>query len=368
LGIQRIEVFPVTLHYHEPFTISAGSSLESHNVIVKIVTDYDVVGWGEASPSKRVTNETQETVLQALDKIAPKLIGECPLCIEKDMEIMDKTVQGNSSAKAAVDMALHDILGKTTKKPLFMVLGGYKKEILTDITLSLKTPKEMAEDAAKAVKEGFRALKLKIGVNPQEDIERVRLVRETVGNKIDIRVDANQGWTPQQAIEVLRKIEPYNIQFCEQPVNVQNIHEMAKIRVASPIPIMADESVHTPSDALRLIYENAVDFINIKLMKCGGISNARKIAAIAEAANIPCMIGCMGESNIGISAAVHVALATRNIQYADLDCDILLKDRLVTKGGAQIEDSKRFSTWDAGLGILKINEKLLGKPIKVYGK
>ncbi|MEM2917754.1 MAG: dipeptide epimerase [Candidatus Bathyarchaeia archaeon] len=368
MGIQRIEVFPVTLHYHEPFTISAGSSIESHNVIVKIITDYEVIGWGEASPSKRVTNETQETVLQTLDKIAPRLIGECPLCIEKDLEIMDETVPGNPSAKAAIDMALHDILGKTTKKPLFMVLGGYKKEILTDITLSLKTPKEMAKDAVKAVKEGFKALKLKLGVNPKEDIERVKLVREAVGNDVDIRIDANQGWTTQQAIEVLQKLEPYNIQFCEQPISAQNVHEMAKVRVASPIPIMADESVHTPSDALRLIYENAVDFINIKLMKCGGIQNAKKIAAVTEAANIPCMIGCMGESNIGISAAVHVAVATRNIQYADLDCDILLKDKIVKKGGAQIKESKRSPTWDNGLGILKLNEKLLGNPLKAYGE
>ncbi|MBS7616167.1 dipeptide epimerase [Candidatus Bathyarchaeota archaeon] len=364
MGIQQIEVYPVTLAYREPFRIAPGASIESHNVVVKIITDYGVVGWGESSPSERVTGETVGTVIKALDKIAPRLIGMCPLRIEHDVEIMDSAVAGNPAAKAAIDIALHDIFGKTVRKPLFRILGGYRTEVLTDITLGIKSPKEMARDAVKAVKKGFKALKVKVGVNPTEDIERIRLIREAAGENIQIRIDANQGWTPKQAIEVLNKIEKFNIQFAEQPVPAEDLNGLKEVKQNSPIPIMADESVHSPEDALRLI--EAVDMINIKLMKCGGIHNAKKIAAIAEAAGAPCMIGCMGESEIGIAAGAHLAAAVKNIQYADLDSDLLLKDKLATKGGTKVQNSTRIFTKNPGLGIKTLNEKLLGKPKKIY--
>ena len=366
MGIQQIEVYPVTLAYHEPFRIAPGASTESHNVVVKIVTDYGVIGWGEASPSERVTGETAETVIQTIDKIAPRLIGICPLRIEQNVGLMDNVVAGNPSAKAAIDIALHDIFGKTVRKELYRLLGGYRTEVLTDITLGVKSPKEMARDAVKAVKKGFKALKVKVGVNPQEDIERIKLIREAVGENIQIRIDANQGWTPQQAIEVLNKIEKYNVQFAEQPVPAEDLKGLIEVKRNSPIPVMADESAHSPEDALRLIKAEAVDLINIKLMKSGGIHKAKKIAAIAEAAGIPCMIGCMGESEIGIAAGAHLAAAVKNIQYADLDSDLLLEDKLVKQGGTKVKNSMRIFPKTAGLGIRKLNEGKLGKPLKVY--
>jgi L-alanine-DL-glutamate epimerase-like enolase superfamily enzyme len=167
---------------------------------------------------------------------------------------------------------------------------------------------------------------------------------------------------------VLRKLEKFNIQFVEQPTEAKNISGLTRIKKTSPIPIMADESVHSPADTLHLIKANAVDMINIKLMKTGGIFNARKIAEIAEAANVPCMIGCMGESAIGITAAVHFAAATKNVQYADLDCDLLLADKLVIKGGAELKASERIPTNEPGFGIEMLDGKLLGKPVRVYGK
>lgn len=367
MGIQRIEVYAVTLRYAEPFTISAGTSTENHNTIVKLVTDYDVFGWGEASPSKRVTQETPETILKALDKIGPQLIGMCPLRIAQDIDMMDRLVSGNPSAKAAIDIALHDVLGKTAHKPTWRILGGFRERVPTDITLSIKTPEGVAKDALKAVKNGFKALKVKVGVNPREDFERIKLVREAVGDKIAIRIDANQGWTVTKALTVLRKLEKFDIQFVEQPIEAKNTQGLAKIKKSSPIPVMADESVHSAVDALRLIRANAVDMINIKLMKSGGIFNARKIAEIAEAANMPCMIGCMGESAIGITAAVHFAAATKNVQFADLDCDLLLADKLVTEGGAGLRTSERIPVNEPGLGVERLDEKLLGKPVRVYG-
>ena len=366
MAIKQIEVYPVTLRYKEPFRIAPGVSTEDKNVVVKIVTDYGVSGWGESSPSERVTGETAETVIRTLDKIAPKLIGKCPLRIEQDVELMDSLVKENPAAKAAIDIALHDILGKTGRKPLFMLMGGYRSEVLTDITLGIKSPKEMAQDAAKAVKKGFKALKVKVGVDPTEDVERIKMIRKTVGNKTQLRIDANQGWTPRQALEALNKMKKFNIQFAEQPVPAVDLKGLVEVRKNSPIPIMADESVHSAEDAMRLIQAEAVDFINIKLMKSGGILKGRKIAAIAEAAGIPCMIGCMGESEIGIAAGAHLAAAVKNIQHADLDSDLLLKDKVVKKGGTKVKDSMRIFSRQNGLGIKELNEQLLSKPKKVY--
>jgi o-succinylbenzoate synthase len=366
VGIQRIEAYSVTLAYKEPFRIAPEASTQSNNVVVKIATDFGVTGFGESSPSERVTSETAQTVIQVLDKLAPKLIGKCPLRIEQNIELMDSIVKENPAAKAAIDIALHDILGKAARKPLYMLMGGYRTEVLTDLTLGIKSPKEMARDAVKAVKKGFKALKVKVGINPAEDVECVRLIREAVGEDVQMRIDANQGWTPKQAMEALNKMEKFNIQFAEQPVPAEDIKGLAKVKKNSPIPIMADESVHSPEDALRIIHAEAVDLINIKLMKSGGIHKAKKIAAITEAAKIPCMIGCMGESQIGIAAGAHLAAATKNIQYADLDSDILLKDRLVKKGGVKVKNSMRIFSRQHGLGIRELDDKLLGKPVKVY--
>jgi len=366
MGIQSIEVYRVALQYLEPFRIAPSTSIESENVVVKIHTDYEVVGIGEASPSKRVTQETQETVLHSFEKVCPRLIGMCPLRIEQIIEMMDKIIATNPSAKAAIDMALHDILGKTTKKPLFKLLGGFRESVLTDITLSIKSPEEMARDAADAVKKGFKALKVKVGMASEEDLERVKRIRESVGADIAIRLDANEGWNLKDAIKVLSRLEPFDIELVEQPVKAGDIKGLAKLRKSSSIPIMADESVHTPSDAIRVIREDAVDLINIKLMKSGGIWKAKKISAIAEAAGVSCMIGCMDESSIGITAGVHLAAALKNIQYADLDSDILLKDKLVLKGGAKLKASKRIPPEESGLGNLMLDARLVGRPVKVY--
>jgi len=301
MNIKRIELYPVVLRYREPFRIALGTSVESQNVVVKIHVDSGVVGVGEASPSEMVTRETPQTVIEAIDRIAPRLIGTCPLRIERIAAMMDQEVTGDPSAKAAIDVALHDILGKAVRKPLFRLMGGFREEVLTDITLGMKEPGEVARDAVRAVRRGFRALKVKVGVNPGEDFERVRRVREAVGPEISIRIDANQGWTVDEAVDVLSKLERFNIKLVEQPVKAEDIRGLAEVREKSPIPVMADESVHASDDAIRVIKEGAADLINIKLMKSGGILKARKIAAMAEAANVPCMIGCMGESTIGIT-------------------------------------------------------------------
>ena len=366
MNVQQIKTYSVRLRYHEPFRIAPSTSFESRNVIVGITTDSEIAGIGESSPSKRVTNETPQTVIKALDKIAPHLIGMNPLRIEQIVEEMDHTVAENPSAKAAIDIALHDIMGKTAETPLFKLLGGFRETVLTDLTLSIKNPEEMAKDAVGAVGRGFKALKVKVGIDPEGDLERVREIRAAVGSDIAIRIDANQGWTASQAIEILKKLERFDIEFAEQPIIADDIKGLAEIRKNSSIPVMADESVHSPEDALNLIRQDAVDLINIKLMKSGGIHKARKIAVVAEAAKVSCMIGCMGESTLGITAGVQLAAAVKNIKYTDLDSDILIRDKLVLKGGAKLEASRRIPPEKPGLGVSKLDEEILGEPVKIY--
>lgn len=360
MRIVGIKVFLAELQYVEPFKIALGTLAISRNVIVKILTDEGIVGWGEASPSRRITGETVESTMYAVKNyLKPILVGKDPICVNDILKEIDKNLQGHTSAKAAVDMALYDILGKNSNLPLYRLLGSSRNTVVTDITIGIKSPEEMAKSAVEFVNRGFRTLKIKVGMDPLEDVERVRAVREAVGNKIIIRVDANQGWTPKQAVKTIKTVEKYDIELVEQPVPWWDLNGMAFVRENIDTPIAADESVHSPIDALRLVQSRAADIINIKLMKCGGISKALKVANIAEAADVELMIGCMGESTLGITGAAHFAAAIDSIKYVDLDSDLLLKDNIVIEGGAVIDKDIRSLPSDPGLGIKNFAQNLM---------
>jgi L-alanine-DL-glutamate epimerase-like enolase superfamily enzyme len=362
MKINKIEIYRVKLTYHTPLRIASGSLTHSKNIIVKIYVDDGIIGVGEASPS---IHESDTTVLLALDRIIPALKGLDFTEISKIIQLMDSKVVGSPSAKAAIDIALHDALGKKTNHPVYELLGGFR-EIQTDITLSLNKPKNMSREALIAIGNGFRILKMKASQNSEKDLERVKAVRKAVGPEIAIRIDANQGWTVSQAINTLNKLEAFNIEFVEQPVKAADIKGLREVRKNSLIPIMADESVSSPEDAQLLIDNDAVDLLNIKLMKCGGIIKGARISSIAQSANIKCMIGCMCESQIGITAGVHVASALSNIQYADLDSDILIKERIAPNSGSELRFSTRIPPSKPGLGIDELDPKILGKALKTY--
>lgn len=364
ISIRKVDVHLVRLRFEEPFAITYGSCYESHTIVVKVFSDDNFMGLGEASPSV-ATAETGETILKALDRIIKHLKAADEEEIGALVKKMDKVIRRNPSAKAAIDIALHDILGQRAQKPVFDLLGGYR-EVPTDLSLSLKEPKEMAKDALKAVREGFTALKIKVGVSPLEDFERINSIRNAVGPDIALGIDVNQGWTVSQAIDMLKKLEPLRLEYVEQPVKTNDIKGLRKVKHNSSIPVMADESVCSVEDAKRIIENEAADMLNIKLMKCGGIHKAKKIATMAEAANISCMVGCMYESAIGVTAGTHFASSLSNLKFADLDSDILLKDKLVLEGGATLKSSRRIPPLSPGLGIAKLDEQLLGKPIKRY--
>ena len=357
--IENFEIFPMKIPLKTPFVISAGAQDDYEGVLVKLTADDGTVGWGEASPSERVTGETVETVVNVLDKkIKPKLMGEDGMSLNRNLKLIDLAIQDNSSARTAVDIALHDLFTKSTHIQLKDFIGGFRDEIETCFTVVIGSVEKSVEDARRLVEEEkFKILKVKIGVNPEEDIARIKAIREAVGDEPRIRVDANEGYSVETAITTLNELQQYDIEFIEQPVAADDLEGMAKVRDKVEIPIMADESVREPEDVSQIIEHQCADMINIKLMKAGGIHNGLKIASMAAEAGMVCQIGCFIETSIGIAAATHVALAVENIKFADLDGHLFLKEDVVgdfqlTHGGIN-----RVSS-EPGLGLV-IDEEMV---------
>ncbi len=318
LKITDIKVFPFNIKMAAPFRIATMEVDYSPNVLVRIETDNGIVGWGEASPLHSIVGETQSIVIASSLELRHLLLGKDGAEIAERVAEMDDFLPHNTTAKSAFDMALYDIAGKAAGMPVYQLLGGSPRPMETDLTIGLCPPKDAGKKAQAVLARGFRIIKVKLGTNLKDDIRRLTNIREAAPNAT-IRIDANQGWDRLTAIKALSAFEELDIEFCEQPVRAHDIKGMREVGGSTTIPVMADESLFSPESAIRLIEEDACPYFNIKLSKSGGIHNALKIAAIAEAAGIKCMVGCMLESPLGLAAAVHFARAARCVQYYDLD-------------------------------------------------
>ncbi len=319
LKITGVDIYLYDIPLKSPFRISIGEVTAANDLLIRLRTDQGLTGIGEACPFPPITGETQATNAAAAKAIRDMIVGRDPLAIDDLLRLIGPIVHANPSAVAAFDMALYDILGQVAGLPLFRLLGGTKSVFETDITTSIDTLEKMTAESKGYADLGYETLKVKVGLDPDEDFARLEAIRAAVGPKMAIRIDANQGWSVPQAVYALRKMEPLAIQFCEQPVLASDTAGMAAVRAQSPISVMADEAVFGPADAIKLIRAGACDTFNIKLMKAGGILNAIRIAHVADAANMRCMVGCMTESNLGLTAAAHVVASQANIVYADLD-------------------------------------------------
>ncbi len=319
LKIKDVEIYLFDLPLAAPFRIAIGEMKAANDLLVRVVTDQGVVGIGEACPFPPITGETQATNAAAAKTIRDMIIGRDPLAIEAILLEIGAIVHADPSAVAAFDMALYDILGQVAGLPLFRLFGSARTQFETDITTGIDTPAAMAAETKTNAARGYKTLKVKVGLDPDDDVARIQAVRDAIGYDIRVRIDANQGWSVPQAIYALRKLEKFHIQLIEQPVVASDVAGMKQVRAASPIPIMADEACFLPADALKLVRAEACDYFNIKIMKAGGISNAIRIAHIADAADIRCMVGCMLESNVALTAAAHVVASQANIIFADLD-------------------------------------------------
>ncbi|MEW9096083.1 MAG: dipeptide epimerase [Clostridiaceae bacterium] len=357
MKITDIRIGEISVPLKTPFKTALRTVNSVEDIIVEVHTDTGNIGYGEAPPTGVITGDTKGSIIGAIEgHIKKNIIGMDIENFEEIMIKLDKSLLKNSSAKAAVDIALYDLYGQLYNAPLYKLLGGYRKEIITDITISVNDPEEMAKDSLNAIRMGYTTLKIKVGKDSLMDIERMKAIRKAVGYDVELRIDANQGWKPKEAVKVLRKMEDEGLQieFVEQPVAAQDIEGLKFVTDNVSIPVLADESVFSPENALTILQQRAADFINIKLMKTGGLHNALKICSIAEIYGVECMIGCMLEAKVSVNAAVHLAAAKSIITKIDLDGPVLCSENPV-EGGAIFNEYRITLNDDPGLGVRKIN-------------
>ena len=334
----------------EPYTIAYETVDRVSNVLVRLDLNVGPSGFGCAAPDPGVTGETPEAVLTALRDIAePILKGADPLRRLVHLEACQKELHDLPSARAAVDMALHDLLGKLAGQPTYRILGGFREQIRTSVTIGILPCGETLERAVDLVAQGFRALKLKGGLDAEEDAERVVRVREAVGPAIELRFDANQGYSVEASLRFVALTREARLELLEQPTPRGAPDLMGRVVESSPVPVMADESLMTLRDAFRIARRDLADMVNIKLMKAGGIDSALQINAVARAAWLEVMVGCMDECALGIAAGLHFALARPNVVYADLDGHIGLEGD-PTAGGVLLHQGTLRPSPLAGLG------------------
>jgi L-Ala-D/L-Glu epimerase len=348
--ITSVEVGAFSIPQKQVVKISLGVPLTADSVFVRLRTADGITGLGESSPYAPIMGENQASDLVIAKSLAGLVRGQNPFALTRIVEAMDAFAPGSPGIKAAFEMAVWDICGKIAGLPVHALLGTYRDSFETDQTAYLATPTEMADKVAGIVKRGFKNVKIKLGETPEADIERVRVVRQAIGPNVALRVDANQGWAVGDAVRALRGVDQYKVQFCEQPVPHWDWAGLKHVRENVPVPIMADESVHTPHDAITGLRQDAMDMINIKLMKTGGILQAVRLAGIAAAANLPCMLGSMSESRLALTAAAHVIMSQPIIRYADLDA-FLEHEIDPVIGGMQVKAGVVTLPDTPGLGV-----------------
>ena len=353
MKITQVRLGRISTPLRVPFKTALRTVNSVEDVIVELHTDTGAVGYGEAPPTGVITGDTTGAILGAIqDHIAPALLGRDLDEFEDLTAAVQKALVHNTSAKAAVDMALWDLLGQKYSAPVYRMLGGARKNIVTDITISVNPPEEMARDARTAVQRGYDCLKVKVGKEPEKDIARLSAIRGAVPKETCIRIDANQGWTPKEAVRILNGMQEkgLDLEFVEQPVKAHDFEGLKYVTERSYVPVLADESVFSPQDALTIMQMGAADLVNIKLMKCGGLYNALKIASAAEVYGVECMIGCMLEAKISVNAAVHLACAKQIITRVDLDGPVLCSEDPIL-GGAVFNEKDITVSNEPGLGI-----------------
>lgn len=369
MKITRCEAWPYKLELEEPFTIAYSSIDHTVNVFLRIETDRGIVGCGVGAHDEEVTGENGDTILAALEDIAiPFLEGREPAYIPRIITELEIELQrgrsdqaeraarsiGQPTVLAAVDMALYDIAAKHAGLPLYKYLGAYRDSIATSVTIGIQSPENTVAKALAWQKRGFISLKLKGGRNVVEDIERCRKVREAVGPDMELRFDANQGFSRDEAVRFIRGAAPAGLSVLEQPIDKL---DLAGLRVVSDsagsafrLPVMADEALLSPADAAAIERAGGADAYNIKLAKSGGLYRAAEIDAVARAAGAATMVGCMDEAGLGVAAGLHFALSRPNVAYADLDGHLEFTND-PTAGAVRIENGILYPLDTPGIGM-----------------
>jgi L-alanine-DL-glutamate epimerase-like enolase superfamily enzyme len=303
------------------------------------------------APDEAVTGETAPATTAALESEAAELLlGTDPLRPARIREGITKVMPNRPTLLAAIDIALFDLLGKVAGIPLWKLLGGYRDRIVTSVTIGIRSEEETIREGRELVARGFRAIKIKGGLDIAEDVARVLRLREAVGPSVELRFDANQGYTVEETIRFVEQTRSARLELVEQPTPRDQLDQLGRVTRGVPLPVMADESLITLRDAFRIARRGLADMVNVKLMKVGGIARALQIAAVARAARLDVMVGCMDEAELAIAAGLHFALAHPSVTHADLDGHFDLIDD-PTRGPVRLRDGRLFPSSAPGLGF-----------------
>ena len=352
MKIQNIDAWQEEVELKEPFSISSSTEESVSLHFIEITSSTGYKGFGSAKPSFHVTGENSHSCSDALQNKAEDILrNENILHLPRLIRKLEKTLPKNPAARAALDMALHDLLSKHFNLPLVDMLGRCHNSMATSITIGIKDISETLEEAKKCLLDGFTVLKVKLGRNFEEDLEKLLKLRETLPKSTIIRVDPNQGYDASKLLIFFNETKDLNIEFVEQPMPTNDLELTRKLPNEILSRLAADESLHHPKDAMSLLTPYpACGIFNIKLMKCGGVFRGRQIGLIAESASVPLMWGCNNESRLSLSAALHAAFSCPNTRYLDLDGDLdLVRDP--AKGGYQIKNGIMMIENNPGLGV-----------------
>ena len=367
--ITRLESIPLSIPESNTSLIGRGR-LTSSIVITRVFVEGGVFGVGVSAGGMMVySGESFEDVCMVQRKFfAPLLVGEDAFNVERIMDRLDGSTIGHEMAKAGVDIALYDLLGKLLNLPVYVLLGGvFRERFPVKMQISIMESGLVLERAKRAVELGVKAVCFKGGRDPERDVAVMKLLREELGEDLPLQVDFNQGYRPNVAISTIKKLEKYNPQFIEQPVLGRDILGLRHVKRSVSTPITADESIYTPLDAMNLIRLEAADAFNVKLQKCGGFHATRKVVAIAEAAGIPCSLGIVSDGTIGIAALRHAITAFKGITLPGMGANYsigvffennegnLLKEQLPEAENGYLTPPK-----GPGLGI-QLNEESISK-------
>jgi L-alanine-DL-glutamate epimerase-like enolase superfamily enzyme len=348
MQITSVKVTPVELSLRLPYRTAYQGEIDRVTaVFVRVETRQGQVAWGCAAFDPAITGETLEDVVRACQACADRAHGLSPLNTEYALEELAQLTQGTPSALCAFDLAFHDLLGLAASLPLYRLLGGYRKRIQTSATISILPVKEAVALARDRARQGFRILKVKGGLDPDEDVRRVRAIHETLP-QLTLRLDADGGYTVPQALDVARALEG-KLEMLEQPTPAADLDGLRQVTKHSPVPILADQSVVGPSSALEIAAGRAADGLSVKLATCGGLRCARQVDTIARAARMTTMVSCVNEPALLTAAGLSFALSSPNVRYGDLDGHLdLIGDPTVS--GFLLQEGWLIATDVPGLG------------------
>ena len=353
MTITEVRAHRVRVALHTPFVTAIRTVLAVESVLVEVIDADGCAGWGEGAATWKVTGESVPGIeAAATGPLREAVVGRSPADLADVCLAVERAVVGNPAAKAALDIALHDLAARRLGVPLAQLLGSATARVPTDVTLAAGPATGMAAAAADRVREGFDVLKVKVGDGGADEVTRLRRIRDAAGPDVRLRIDANQGWSPRMAVHTIRAIEDagVDLELVEQPVTAGDLDGLAFVTAHVHTPVLADESVWSAADLLEIVRRRAADLVNIKLAKCGGIAPARRLIAVAQATGIGVMLGSMMETQVGVGAIASLATVSRSAHVDDLDAAWWLAASPV-RGGIRYDGATVVLPDAPGLGI-----------------